>query len=210
MFVTFEGVDGSGKSTCINKIKEYINNKYDANNFVFTREPGGFDLKECEQIRNILLDKNNIIDSMTEMLLYLASRKMHVERLIKPALENKKIVFCDRFYDSSIAYQGNGRSLGMQKVENMNLEALNNFKPDFTFYFKINLETSINRMKSNNRNFDRLENEDKIFFQKVIEGYDYLSKKEKRFIVIDANQSIDQVFDDVINELEKNVFSMLK
>ncbi len=203
MFITFEGIDGSGKSTCINRLREYIKEKHNLNDFIFTREPGGTNLKECEEIRKIILDKNNSIDPTTEMLLFLASRKMHVDKLIKPNLDNK-VVFCDRFYDSSIAYQGNGKNIGMEKVEKINLEVLDNFQPNFTFYFKINFETSIKRMKENNRDFDRMENENELFFKKAIEGYDYLASKYKdRFIVIDAEQPIEVVFEQVINKLKE-------
>ena len=122
MFITFEGIDGSGKSTCIEKLKHFIKNNLDWEQFVFTREPGGHNLKECEEIRNLVLNKENHIDSMTEMLLYLASRKMHVDKLIKPAINNHKIVLSDRFFDSSFAYQGGGRKLGIDFVEQLNLK----------------------------------------------------------------------------------------
>lgn len=207
MFITFEGIDGSGKSTALKKIKEHIKNNYDINNFLFTREPGGFNLKECEEIRKILLDKNNIIDPMTEALLYLASRKMHVDRLIKPSIENNKIVLCDRFYDSSFAYQGNARGIGMDLIQDLNMKVLDNYKPDFTFYFRIDFETSMERMIKNNRNLDRLETESKEFFKKAIEGYDILAKKyPKRYIVIDATKSID----DVANEITKKFDEIMK
>lgn len=209
MFITFEGIDGSGKSTCLEKLKKYIEDNLDINNFVFTREPGGSNLKECEQIRNIILDKDNIIDDTTEMLLYLASRKLHVERLIIPSINQNKIVLCDRFYDSSIAYQGNGRNLGMDKVEKLNLEILNNIEPNFTFYFKLDYETAIERMKKGNRVFDRLEKEKSDFFKRTIEGYEILAKKySNRFIVIDATKTIDEVFNQVLSEFKKIIYGI--
>lgn len=204
MFITFEGIDGSGKSTNIKKLKEYIEKNFEINNFVFTREPGGTNIKECEKIREIILDKNNQIDDMSEMLLYLASRKLHVEQLIKPSLENGKIVLCDRFYDSSIAYQGNARELGMDKVEALNLKVLDGLKPNYTFYFKINFQTALERMSLGKRNFDRLEQEKSSFFQKVIEGYEILLKNNRdRFIVIDASKTEEEVFQQVLDEFKK-------
>ena len=204
MFITFEGIDGSGKSTCIEKLKHFIKNNLDWKQFVFTREPGGYNLKECEEIRKLLLNKENHIDSMTEMLLYLASRKMHVDQLIKPAIKNCKIVLSDRFFDSSFAYQGGGRKLGIDFVEQLNLKILDNFMPDFTFYFAIDFETAQKRMKKNNKNLDRLDQENEMFFKNTIQAYDYLAQKyQKRYIVIDATKDPDAVFNKVLEEFKK-------
>ncbi len=204
MFITFEGIDGSGKSTCIQKLKEFINSNLDSNKFVFTREPGGTNLKECEEIRKLVLDKNNQIDAMTEMLLYLASRKMHVDKLIKPQIDNKKIVLSDRFFDSSFAYQGGGRKLGIDLVEEVNLKVLNNFMPDYTFYFQIDFATAQKRMNINNKKLDRLDQENEIFFKETIKAYDYLSSKySNRYIVIDATKNIEEVFKKVLIEFKK-------
>ncbi|MBD5422911.1 MAG: dTMP kinase [Mycoplasma sp.] len=204
MFITFEGIDGSGKSTCIKKLKEFIEKNCNKDNFVFTREPGGYNLKECEQIREILLNKENKLDNMSEMLLYLASRKIHVDRLIKPRLDEGRVVLSDRFFDSSFAYQGGGRKLGINFVEELNLKVLNNFMPNFTFYFKVDFNTAMNRMKLNNKNLDRLEIESKEFFEETIKAYDLLSKKyPNRYIIIDASKSEDDVFDLVLNKFKK-------
>lgn len=203
MFITFEGIDGSGKSSTLEYIKKYILNNLNVNDFVFTREPGGHNLRECEEIRKLLLDNNNDIDPMSEALLYLSSRVMHVNRLIKPSIENNKIVLCDRFYDSSIAYQGGGRNLGIDLIKKLNLDALNNFKPDYTFYFKIDFETSQKRMKEANREFDRLENEEIEFFKKSIDAYDLISSQEQRFIIVDATRSKEEVFEFVLNKFKE-------
>ena len=204
MFITFEGIDGSGKSTCIKKLKEFIEKNCNKDNFVFTREPGGYNLKECEQIREILLNKENKLDNMSEMLLYLASRKIHVDRLIKPRLDEGRVVLSDRFFDSSFAYQGGGRKLGINFVEELNLKVLNNFMPNFTFYFKVDFNTAMNRMKLNNKNLDRLEIESKEFFEETIKAYDLLSKKyPNRYIIIDASKSEDDVFNLVLNKFKK-------
>lgn len=204
MFITFEGIDGSGKTTCIEKLKHFIESNFDKEQFIFTREPGGTNLKECEEIRNLVLNKNNHIDSTSEMLLYLASRKMHVEKLIKPALKKGKIVLSDRFFDSSFAYQGGGRELGIDFVEKLNLKILDNFMPDYTFYFAIDFETAQKRMIKNNKNLDRLDQENKLFFENTIQAYDYLANKySKRYIVIDATKDLDSVFNQILEEFKK-------
>lgn len=204
MFITFEGIDASGKTTFINRLKSFIEKNLNPNDFVFTREPGGFQLKECEQIRAILLNKENNVDNMSEMLLYLTSRKMHVEKLIKPALSNNKIVFSDRFFDSSIAYQGGARKLGVDFVEQLNLKVIDNLIPNFTFYFRIDFDTSIKRLKARSDNPDRLEKESKNFFEDVINTYDYLAQKyPNRYIVIDASKSIEKIYEEVLEKLKK-------
>lgn len=204
MFITFEGIDASGKTTFINQLKSFIEKNLNPNNFVFTREPGGFQLKECEQIRAILLNKENDVDNMSEMLLYLTSRKMHVEKLIKPALANNKIVFSDRFFDSSVAYQGGARKLGVDFVEQLNLKVIDNLMPNFTFYFRIDFDTSMKRLKARSDNPDRLEKESKEFFEDVINTYDYLAQKyPDRYIVIDASKSIEKIYEEVFEKLKK-------
>lgn len=204
MFITFEGIDASGKTTFINQLKSFIEKNLNPNNFVFTREPGGFQLKECEQIRAILLNKENDVDNISEMLLYLTSRKMHVEKLIKPALANNKIVFSDRFFDSSVAYQGGARKLGVDFVEQLNLKVIDNLMPNFTFYFRIDFDTSTKRLKARSDNPDRLEKESKEFFEDVINTYDYLAQKyPDRYIVIDASKSIEKIYEEVFEKLKK-------
>lgn len=211
MFITFEGIDGSGKSTALDKLKKYIKQNFDVDNFVFTREPGGTGLKECEKIRELILEKENEIDPFTEALLYLSSRKMHVDRLIKPSLKKNKIILCDRFYDSSFAYQGSGREIGLEKIEELNMKVLDNFKPDYTFYFKIDFETAMNRMIKNNKELDRLEQENKDFFKRSIDAYDFLSKRDnERYIVIDATQSIDDVASEVIKKFNEIILNKIK
>ena len=204
MFITFEGVDACGKSSIILALKEHIAKKYDINQFVFTREPGGTNLNVSERIRELILDNKSKIDPLSEALLYLSSRSIHIQQLIQPALEQKKIVICDRFIDSSIVYQGNARNLGMDKIEKLNLMVANNTLPQYTFYLKIDAKTSLERMQKENRNFDRMESEGETFFQKVIEGYDYLQKRDHhRFIVIDASKNLDDVLKDVIKIFDK-------
>lgn len=208
MLITFEGVDACGKTSAIEGLKKHIEQNYNLADFVFTREPGGNSLIAAEKIRELILDNKNEIDSLSEALLYLSSRNIHIEKLIKPALSANKIVICDRFFDSSIAYQGNGRNLGMDKIEKLNLMIVNEVIPEYTFYLKIDAKTSFTRMKNQNRTFDRLESESQKFFEKVIEGYEYLSQRDHdRFIIIDALQTPDKVLADIINIFDKIIIT---
>ena len=151
LFISFEGPDGSGKSTQIEYLKEYFLEREIA--CVFTREPGGTHIGE--EIREIILDKqNNDMTDLTEAFLYAASRSQHVEQVIQPALEAGKVVVCDRFVDSSIAYQGYARGLG-DLVEEINRYATGNLLPDITFFIDVDPKVGKRRISSDER--DRLE-----------------------------------------------------
>lgn len=206
MFITIEGIDGSGKTTIIKMLEEYIStsNCFNANDFVFTREPGGKNALVAEKIRTMILDKENNIDPLSEALLYLVSRNIHINNVIKPALEQKKIIICDRYVDSSIAYQGHARGLGMDKIKNINNLVVEDTMPNYTFYFKIDPEISLKRiMEHSPRELDRLEKENINFFEKVKEGYDIIANENpKRIIVIDANQDQSSVFKDFLNQIK--------
>lgn len=204
MFITFEGIDASGKTTVIKALKKHIEQNYNINEFVFTREPGGNNLKSAEKIRELILENGNEIDSLSEALLYLTSRSLHINKVIKPALAKNMIVICDRFVDSSIAYQGNARGLGMEKIEKLNLMVVQDIWPKYTFYFQIDTQTSFDRLNVQNTILDRLENEKQEFFKKAIEGYEFLVKRDhKRFIIIDAMQPINKVIKEVIYKFDK-------
>jgi len=195
-----EGPDGSGKTTQIELLKEYFLNKgYEV---IITREPGGTQISE--KIRDIILDVNNkALSNMTEALLYAASRAQHVEEKIKPALENGKIVISDRFVDSSIVYQGYARGIGIDIVESINNFAIQGFMPDITFFFDIEPEFAMKR-KAKQKSLDRLEQEHILFHNKVYEGYKILLKKyPKRIKSIDARQSIDNIFEQIIKEVSR-------
>ena len=193
IFITFEGSDGSGKSTQIKKLAEYLVAM--GKEVVVTREPGGTDISE--QIRGIILDPNNKNESpVTEMMLYAAARAQIVAELIKPSIEEGKIVLCDRFVDSSIAYQAYGRGLGDQ-VKIVNSYALQGLLPDVTFFLDITAEEGRKRNKSTDKN-DRMEQEAIEFHQRVYEGYKKIAEDNKdRVVVIDASKSIDQVFEEI-------------
>ena len=175
-FITFEGPEGSGKTTVLNQINKLLSENY---NVISTREPGG--VSTGEEIRNILLDGENI-DIRTEALLFAASRREHLVEKVIPALKNNKVVLCDRYIDSSLAYQGH---------------ALNGLYPDLTIYLDIDAEVGRERILKNQRSQNRLDKETLTFHQKVIEGYKTLIKTNpERFKVVDATQNIESVVSD--------------
>lgn len=201
MFITFEGPDGSGKSTVIKTIYErLVNEKY---NILLTREPGGTPI--AEKIRTVILDNENIaLDPRAEALLYAASRRQHLVEKIWPALKEGKIVLCDRYLDSSLAYQGGGRDLGVENVLNINLFATENTYPDLTIFFNVSPEVGLSRVSQDKKRVaDRLDNESENFHDKVYETFLELTKKYKdRIVVIDASKPL--------NEVIENTYKILK
>ena len=194
MFITFEGPDGSGKSTVIKAVYERLIN--DGYSVILTREPGGTPI--AEKIRDIILDNSNTaLDARTEALLYAASRRQHLVEKIWPAIKEGKIVLCDRFLDSSLAYQGEGRKLGIENILNVNLFATENTYPDLTLFFNISPEEGLKRVsKDKKRVTDRLDNENANFHQTVYNGFLKVNSMYKdRIQVIDATKSLNEVID---------------
>lgn len=190
-FITFEGPEGSGKTTVLNQINKLLSESY---NVISTREPGG--VSTGEEIRNILLDGENI-DIRTEALLFAASRREHLVEKVIPALKNNKVVLCDRYIDSSLAYQGHARGIGIEEVKKINEFAINGLYPDLTIYLDIDAEVGRERILKNQRSQNRLDKETLTFHQKVIEGYKTLIKTNpERFKVVDATQNIESVVSD--------------
>lgn len=178
MFVSFEGIDGSGKGTQVQLFTDYLQRK--SVDFIYVREPGGTPLGE--QIREILLT-GQAMTSKAELLLFLASRAQLVETVIKPSLAQGKLVVADRFADSSVAYQGFARGLGVDIVKELNNFATGGLKPDLTFYIDVPVELAFLRKKS----LDRIEAEGKNFFIKVREAYLNLIKEEpERFVLVNG------------------------
>lgn len=193
LFVTFEGPDGSGKTTISNLVHEKLQQLgYDS---IYTREPGGIGISE--DIRDIILDtKNTNMDIRTEALLYAASRRQHLVEKIIPALNDGKIVVCDRFLDSSLAYQGYARNIGVEKVLNINEFAIEGRHPDMTIFLDISAEEGLNRIKGRNYK-DRLDLESVDFHNKVYKGYQFVLKKfEHRMRVINAEKSIEEIVEE--------------
>lgn len=198
LFISIEGPDGSGKSTQINNIKHFFEDK--GRELVFTREPGGTIIGE--RIRELLLDKSHTeMDPMTEAMLYAAARAQHVAQVIKPALEEGKVVVCDRFVDSSIAYQGFGRQLG-ESVAKINEFAVDGCMPDITFLMKLDPRVGKDRIGS--REQDRLELEKEAFHISVFEGYLALEKAyPDRIFGVDASRTINEIKTDIYRKLEE-------
>ena len=189
-FITFEGPEGSGKSTVIKEVHDdLIKQGYEV---VLTREPGGNIISE--EIREMILDhKNTAMDDRTEALLYAASRRQHVAEKIKPALEADKIVLCDRFVDSSLAYQGYARGIGIEEVYNMNLFAMEDCMPNLTLFFDVHPEIGMERIGKRNYK-DRLEQAGDDFHEKVYEGYHLLMDRyPERIKRVDAEASLENV-----------------
>ena len=201
MFITFEGGEGSGKTTLIEKLyKTLLDKNYDV---ITTREPGGS--KVAEKIRQVLLDnKNTEITAHTEALLFAASRAQHLDEVVIPNLN--KIILCDRYLDSSFAYQAFGRDLGMQFIEQINSYALK-YLPDLTFYIDLDPQTGIDRVKNRRKHkTDRLDLEQQTFHQKVRAGYLEVSRMYKdRIIVINGNQPIEVIYETLLNHILKRL-----
>ena len=191
-FITFEGADGCGKTTQTELIKKYLDNKNIEN--ILTREPGGSELGV--HLRKILLHYEKPVSNIAETFLYLAVRAQHIEYKIKPALEEGKIVLCDRHTDSTLAYQGYGRNQDIETIQGLNKIAVNSILPDLTIVFDVESETAQKRLTGEK---DRLEAEGIEFHKKLRAGYlDIAKKNPKRVKIVNANQGIEQVFNDTI------------
>lgn len=190
LFITFEGNDGCGKTTISELVYQELLQK--GCPCILTREPGGIDI--AEQIRHIILDPANIaMDARTEALLYAASRRQHLVERVIPALDQGKIVLCDRFIDSSLAYQGMGRQIGMEEIEQMNQFATEGLMPDATIFLEVSESVSRQRLAQRGA-LDRMDQESLDFHRRVREGYALVRERyADRMHVIDADQDIDTV-----------------
>lgn len=197
LFITFEGIDGSGKTTQALFLKEYFERK--GFKVYLTREPGGTDVGN--KIREILLNPDFSINSWTEAFLYLASRVENTINIIKK-LEENYVVICERYADSTLAYQGYGRNLPLELLVEMNQIATFGLKPTLTILIDLDPELALRRKKS----FDRIERESIDFYYKVREGYLEIAKKEKeRFIIIPGNLSKEEMFEKIMKEIERKI-----
>jgi dTMP kinase len=198
-FITFEGPEGSGKTSVIQHLnKQLLALGHDV---LVTREPGG--VKLSEEIRNILLDNHNLgMDKKTEALLFAAARRQHVVEVIQPALEAGKMVLCDRYIDSSLAYQGHARDIGIEEVYQLNLFAIESLMPDLTLFIDVKPEVGLERVRHNQRSMDRLDNETIAFHQKVYEGYMKIAEIEpERIKILDGNQTIEEVVEQALKHI---------
>ncbi len=191
LFITFEGIDGCGKTTQLENVRKLL--EENGIECVTTREPGA--LKLGSQIREILLHYDGVVADNCEMFLFLADRSQHVETFIKPMLEGGKVVLCDRHTDSTIAYQGYGRGGDVEKLTELNKIATNGLVPDLTFLFDVSVETGHERA---GKDLDRLELAGKEFFERTRQGYLTLAKQHpERIKVINAEKSKESVYNDV-------------
>lgn len=199
MFITFEGPDGSGKSTLIDGVYNYFKNR--GEDVILTREPGGIEISE--RIRQLVLDPiHDTMDNRTEALLYAASRRQHLIEKVKPALAENKMVLCDRFVDSSLAYQGYARDIGIDEVLEINNFAIENMFPDLTIFLEIDPMKSLSRLNKRG-NLDRLEQEKEDFHNKVYKGYKIIVDRfSDRIKCVNADQSPEKVLEDTIKVIE--------
>ena len=192
LFITFEGADGCGKTTQLNLLKEYFEKV--GKDVVLTREPGAKGLGE--HVRKILLNHDGVVSDRGESFLFLADRAQNVDVIVNPAINDGKIVLCDRHTDSTVAYQGYGRGLDINEINMLNNLATGGIKPDLTLVFDVDIETSMQRV---GKEKDRMENSGNDFFDRVRKGYLQIAKQEPdRVKVIDSTQSIEDVHEDVI------------
>lgn len=203
-FLTIEGPDGAGKTTITQRVAERL--RQGGVDVMLTREPGGIPI--AEQIREVLHDtKNTAMDSRTEALLYAAARRQHLVEKVHPALKEGKVVICDRFVDSSLAYQGYARGLGVDEVWSINQFAIEGFLPTRTYFFDITPEEGLRRIEASAvREVNRLDEEGLAFHQKVYEGYQQLCEKfSDRIVRIDAGKSMAEVEEEMYAHIRKDL-----
>ena len=204
LFLTFEGCDGCGKTTVLNCVSVLLREK--GIPFLLTREPGGS--KIAEEIRNVILDKKNTeMDPRCEALLYAASRRQHLVEIVLPALEKGIHVLSDRYLDSSLAYQGYARGIGMEEVYSINLFAIDGMLPDLTFFLDLPPEEGLARIRKNEtREVNRLDLEKENFHKKVYEGYKILLENyPERIVRIDARKTVEEESQEIFDILAKRI-----
>jgi dTMP kinase len=203
MFITFEGIDLSGKSTQIILLKEYLISK--RKKVITVREPGGTQISE--KIREILLDKKNLnMEYLTEFLLFSSSRHQLTREVIIPKLRKKYFVISDRYFDSSTAYQGYGGMIELKTIRYVNRIASDNLTPDLTFLINISIDECVKRKKLMNKKEDRIEQKKISYYKKVINGYLQIAESNKnRFVVIDGARSIQEIHSEIISVLKSKV-----
>ena len=201
IFISFEGPEAVGKSTQLISLIKFLKRKKIP--FIFTREPGGTPISE--KLRKIILNKKYDITTTEEILLLMSGRLNHINKVIKPTLEKGKMVISDRFADSSFVYQGYVNKFGLNKTIALHKQLLNNFLPDKTFLFLMNPAKILKRLKKRT-SINKYDKNDIHFHQRVIKGYKILSKNNKRFVLINAENS----FDIVQNQIQKTILKLIK
>ena len=200
MFITFEGIEGSGKSSLIAQLKKYFkSSKLEA---FFSKEPGGTDLGK--EIRKTLLNPKYSFDPTSELLLLLADRAEHVQKIIRPNLQKNKLIFCDRYLDSTLAYQGSGRNLDKKIIKEM-FKALDFPIPDLTILLDVPVQIGLSRARKRNK-LDRFEKEDLNFHENVRRSYLDLAKNDsKRIVIFDSSISEEELFKKAVNLIKSRI-----
>ena len=204
LFITIEGPEGSGKTTVAKRVVESLENE--GYKVLYTREPGGVGI--AEKIRDIILDVNNTnLDPRSEALLYAASRRQHLIEKVVPALKQDYIVICDRFVDSSLAYQGHARGIGIDEIYDINLFAIDTMFPDMTILLNIDPEVGLARIMANRQDeVNRLDLEGMNFHKLVHEGYEIIKEKySERFTLVDGNDTPEVVFNNVYKVIKDKI-----
>ncbi|MFA5602505.1 MAG: dTMP kinase [Bacilli bacterium] len=201
-FIVFEGGEGSGKTTIANKMKDQL--EKEGYEVLYSREPGG--VKIAEEIRNIILDKNNTeLEKRTEALLFAAARRQHLVEKVIPALNEGKIVICDRFIHSSLVYQGIARGIGIEEVYDVNLFAIDDCLPDIVICLDIDPEIGLQRASERPEENNRIDNEKIEFHKTVNAGYLKIAEYDKSIVVVDASKPKEEVFSEVYKIIKENI-----
>ena len=202
LFISFEGIDGCGKSTQIGLLEKWL--KGNDIEYISTREPGG--CKTSEDIRELVLSTKSDLGTTGELFLYLAARAEHLRQVISPALAEGKIVISDRFSDATFAYQGYGRGVDLNELQDLNRVATSGVKPDITYILDIPLEVSKQRLKRGRNELDRMEKSSTEFFSRVRDGYLEIAKTDSaRYIVIDGSDTINNIHERVTEILQSKI-----
>lgn len=204
MFITFEGIDGCGKTTQMELAYKLLKDL--GREIIAVREPGSTNFSE--KIRDLLLDSSLEINSISELMLFQSARADLTKKVIMPAIDSNKIVLCDRYYDSTTAYQGYGRGIDLKAIEKTNYLASFGLVPDITFFFDVSWEVSMARRKNDIK--DRMEAQEKEFFDKVASGYKELAKNNSRFITLGADGDPKTIHTKVVSKINKKYKSLNK
>jgi dTMP kinase len=198
-WISFEGGEGSGKTTLIEMLRQELERR--GHDVIVTREPGG--VRIAEQIREIILRLDNTaMDPITEALLFAASRRQHLVEKVLPALERGQVVLMDRYVDSSIAYQGYARELGMTQIRQLNEFAIQGALPDITFWIDLDPEIGLSRIADSGRVVNRLDKETRLFHERVRQGYRQIAETEDRVVQIDGDQPPEAIINQMLERIE--------
>lgn len=200
-FITAEGIEGSGKSTVLKMVVDTLSVGTD---ILLTREPGGSSNQFSEDIRSLIMKYDNI-SSMTELLLFESARKEHIINTMQPAIEDGKVVICDRYVDSSLVYQGINGEVGVDYTNSLNEIVAGEFMPSLTLIFDLSPEISLKRINPKDREVNKFDLKSIEYHNKIRESYLELSKTDERFVVVDASKTLEEVYEDVLKIIKEHL-----